>query len=83
MMVRSCFGERTLEAGTVITIDGRTGEVFEGSIPSTIEVVPEARTLLVVGTRGRHRRSASTRASPRVPAADPSRRPQRGPEGHA
>ena len=49
------FGERTLEAGTVITIDGRTGEVFEGSIPSTIEVVPEARTLLAWATRARHR----------------------------
>jgi pyruvate,orthophosphate dikinase len=43
---RVVFGERILEAGAVITIDGRTGEVFEGAIPSTSEVVPEARTLL-------------------------------------
>ena len=32
-------------AGAVITIDGTTGEVFEGAIPGTTEVVPEARTL--------------------------------------
>jgi pyruvate,orthophosphate dikinase len=32
--------------GDVITIDGRTGEVFEGVIPGTTEVVREARTLL-------------------------------------
>ena len=41
---RSASG--SLEAGAVITIDGRTGEVFEGAIPGTTEVVPEARTLL-------------------------------------
>jgi pyruvate, orthophosphate dikinase len=40
------FGERTLEDGAIITIDGRTGEVFEGAIPGVSEVVPEARTLL-------------------------------------
>ena len=39
-------GERTLHAGDVITIDGSTGEVFEGTIPGTTEIVPEARTLL-------------------------------------
>ncbi len=39
------FGSRILEAGAVITIDGTTGEVFEGAIPGTTEVVPEARTL--------------------------------------
>ena len=31
--------------GDVITIDGRTGEVFEGVVQSTTEVVPEVRTL--------------------------------------
>jgi pyruvate,orthophosphate dikinase len=40
------IGERTLRAGDVITIDGTSGEVFEGAIPGTSEVVPEARTLL-------------------------------------
>ena len=39
-------GERVLRSGDVITIDGSTGEVFEGSIPGTTEIVPEARTLL-------------------------------------
>ena len=33
-------------AGDVITIDGSTGEVFEGTVPGTTEVVPEAQTLL-------------------------------------
>ncbi|HEY4633444.1 MAG TPA: pyruvate, phosphate dikinase, partial [Candidatus Limnocylindrales bacterium] len=39
-------GERTLDAGDVITIDGSSGEVFEGTIPGTTEVAPDARTLL-------------------------------------
>jgi pyruvate,orthophosphate dikinase len=39
------IGDRVLPAGTTITIDGDTGEVFEGTIPGTSEVVPEARTL--------------------------------------
>jgi pyruvate,orthophosphate dikinase len=39
-------GDRVLNAGEVITIDGSSGEVFEGTIPGTSEVVPEARTLL-------------------------------------
>jgi pyruvate, orthophosphate dikinase len=39
-------GDRILHAGDVITIDGSSGEVFEGTIPGTTEIVPEARTLL-------------------------------------
>jgi len=39
-------GDRTFAAGTVITVDGSTGEVFEGAIAATTEIVPEARTLL-------------------------------------
>jgi pyruvate,orthophosphate dikinase len=39
-------GDRVLEAGDVITIDGSSGEVFEGTIPGTSEIVPEAGTLL-------------------------------------
>jgi pyruvate,orthophosphate dikinase len=39
-------GERRLRDGDVITIDGSTGEVFEGAIPGRTEVVPEARILL-------------------------------------
>jgi pyruvate,orthophosphate dikinase len=39
-------GDRTLKAGDVITIDGGTGDVFEGTVAGTNEVVPEAQTLL-------------------------------------
>jgi pyruvate,orthophosphate dikinase len=47
---RVVIGDRILVPGDVITIDGRTGEVFEGVIPGTTEVVPEARTLLAWAT---------------------------------
>ena len=47
---RVVIGERVLRPGDIITIDGRTGEVFEGLIPGTTEVVPEARTLLAWAT---------------------------------
>jgi pyruvate,orthophosphate dikinase len=40
------IGDRTLKTGDVITIDGTSGEVFEGTIPATTEIAPEARTLL-------------------------------------
>ena len=43
---RVVIGDRIFVPGDVITIDGRTGEVFEGVIPGTTEVVPEAATLL-------------------------------------
>jgi pyruvate,orthophosphate dikinase len=43
---RIAIGERVLRAGDVITIDGGSGEVFEGTIPVTTHAVPEARTLL-------------------------------------
>ena len=39
-------GERVLSEGEVISIDGASGEVFEGSIPGSSEVVPEARILI-------------------------------------
>ncbi len=39
-------GDRTLKAGEVVTIDGGTGEVFEGSVAGATEPMPEARTLL-------------------------------------
>jgi pyruvate,orthophosphate dikinase len=39
-------GDRVLHAGDLITIDGGTGEVFEGAIAGTTEVVAEAKTLL-------------------------------------
>jgi pyruvate,orthophosphate dikinase len=37
---------RVLQAGELITIDGGTGEVFDGEVAGSTEVVPEARTLL-------------------------------------
>ncbi len=40
------IGERLLAAGDTITIDGGTGEVFEGRATGTTVVVPEAGTLL-------------------------------------
>jgi pyruvate,orthophosphate dikinase len=40
------FGDRELRAGEVITLDGTSGEVFEGAIPGTTEPVPEAAILL-------------------------------------
>ncbi len=39
-------GGRTLACGQVITIDGSTGEVFEGQVAGSTEVAPEAATLL-------------------------------------
>ena len=45
---RSAGGDRRprFRAGDTITIDGGSGEVFEGAIPGTTEPVPEAATLL-------------------------------------
>ena len=51
---RSSIGDRVLHAGDVITIDGGTGEVFEGAVAGATEVVPEARTLLALGRGARH-----------------------------
>lgn len=39
------MGGRTLAAGTIITIDGATGEVFEGMAAGVATVVPEAKIL--------------------------------------
>jgi pyruvate,orthophosphate dikinase len=40
------IGGRTMRDGDMITIDGGSGEVFEGEIPGRTEPVPQARTLL-------------------------------------
>ena len=40
------IADRELSEGETISIDGSSGEVFAGAIPSTTEIVPEARTLL-------------------------------------
>ena len=40
------LGDRRFRVGDTITIDGGSGEVFEGAIPGTTEPVPEAATLL-------------------------------------
>jgi pyruvate,orthophosphate dikinase len=43
---RVLIGERQLRDGDPLTIDGGTGEVFEGAIPSSTEIVPQAAVLL-------------------------------------
>ncbi len=69
-------GDRILRDGEVITIDGGTGEVFEGAIPGTTEVVPEARTLLAwaeelgIPVPGPASRTTDGQAPP--PSADPT-----------
>ncbi|HEU4573111.1 MAG TPA: pyruvate, phosphate dikinase [Candidatus Limnocylindrales bacterium] len=40
------LGGRTFREGDTLTIDGSTGEVFEGSVGGAREIVPEARVLL-------------------------------------
>ena len=75
--MRSIVGDRILNAGDVITIDGSSGEVFEGAIPGTTEVVPEARTLLVVGQRSSGSRSATRRERRRARREPPRRRSRR------
>ena len=40
------IGGRTLAVGEAISIDGSTGEVFEGRLAGSSEPVPEAKTLL-------------------------------------
>jgi pyruvate, orthophosphate dikinase len=40
------IGERMLRAGDVLTIDGGTGDVFEGAVGGATEIAPEAATLL-------------------------------------
>jgi pyruvate, orthophosphate dikinase len=40
------LGDRRFRAGDTITIDGGSGEVFEGAIPGTTEPVPEAAILI-------------------------------------
>ena len=72
------IGDRALNSGDVITIDGSTGEVFEGAIPGTTEVVPEATTLLAwakelgipIGRRrsSRRRRATHSAAAPSAAA---------------
>ena len=44
------IGDRTFRSGDLITIDGSSGEVFEGSIPSSSEIAPEVRILLAWAT---------------------------------
>ena len=57
---------------TTITIDGGSGEVFEGAIAGTTEAVPEAATLLGWAARARDR-GAATRPCPN-PRARPRAR---------
>ena len=73
---RVIVGDRTLSAGDVITIDGSSGEVFEGAIPGTTQVMPEARILLEWASElGIHVGDDSPPADPPSTPADPSLRP--------
>jgi pyruvate,orthophosphate dikinase len=80
-------GERVLKDGDVITIDGGSGEVFEGIIPGTTEVVPEVETLLewahelgihigadAVGAADPHPSSPPDAIRPDASPPDPGRR---------
>jgi pyruvate,orthophosphate dikinase len=69
---RVVVGERVLLAGDVITIDGSSGEVFEGRIQGTTEVVPEARTLLAWA------QELGIPVGEEAVAADPSKLPAAG-----
>jgi pyruvate,orthophosphate dikinase len=79
---RVVVGDRTLHSGDVITIDGSTGEVFDGVIPATTEIVPEARTLLAwatelgipVGDASAGGPDATTAGAPTAPTAPPARK---------
>lgn len=67
------MGERTFVAGDVITIDGGSGEVFEGVIQGTTEVVPEAMTLLAWASELGIPVGDETRTTePAVPTRSPS-----------
>jgi pyruvate,orthophosphate dikinase len=67
------IGGRELPAGAMITIDGGTGEVFEGAVAGRTEVVPEAETLLAwaraAGIAIGARRRADVPAPPDAPAS--------------
>jgi pyruvate, orthophosphate dikinase len=70
---------RALHAGELLTIDGGTGEVFDGEVAGSTEVVPEARTLLTwaraegIDVVGGEAPSADAAASRGDGAVDPDR----------
>ena len=47
-------GDRVLRAGDLITIDGGTGEVFEGAVAGTTEVVARGEDAPRLGGGARH-----------------------------
>jgi pyruvate,orthophosphate dikinase len=67
---------RVLTAGTLISIDGSTGEVFEGHASGVEEVVPEAKVLL-----GWARELGIAIGSDRVEAADAAATVRRADDG--
>lgn len=69
---RVLIGERQLLAGDQITIDGSTGEVFEGTIPSTTEVAPEVAVLLAWAAEAEIPIDAPADAPADSPADDPT-----------
>ncbi len=60
-------GDRRWRDGDLLTIDGSTGEIFDGALPSTSEVVPEASVLLVWAAD-----AGITVAGPETPPAAPA-----------
>jgi len=63
------IGSRLLAPGTPITIDGSTGEIFEGRLDMSAAIVPEAATLLAWAAE----LGIAIPASVAAPAADATR----------
>ena len=79
-------GDRTLKAGEVVTIDGSTGEVFEGTVAGATEPMPEARTLLAWaeehGIAIGDDAAAAVAEPTETAASEPSGASARGARGH-
>jgi len=61
---------QVLRAGDVITIDGGTGEVFEGAVVGSTEIAPEAATLLEWARDAGIEVESEGEASPTGPSTD-------------
>src|SRR5688572_9351230 len=70
-------GNRTLKAGEVVTIDGSTGEVFEGVVGGATEPMPEAQTLLEWAEELRISLVDDTAAAVPEPTETPASEPSR------
>jgi pyruvate, orthophosphate dikinase len=61
---------RVLRAGDLITIDGGTGEVFEGAVAGSTEIAPEVATLLEWAREAGIEITSEGEASPTEPSTD-------------